>query len=62
MRGREYYEYYARNKDKDFYTMYPQGRCVLPKGAVFQFTGGPVNMKREDVKDALVGLGKISNK
>ncbi|KAJ8729679.1 hypothetical protein PYW08_001260 [Mythimna loreyi] len=57
MRGREYYEYYTRNKEKEYFTMYPLGRCKLPRGAVLHFTGASGNIKREDLKEELKALG-----
>lgn len=39
--------------------MYLHGRCVLPKGAIFHFTGAADNMKREDLHKELVALGKV---
>ncbi|KAJ8726099.1 hypothetical protein PYW07_000797 [Mythimna separata] len=57
VRNKQYYEYYTRNKERELYTMYPQGKCILPKGAVLHFTGAPANMKREHVNEALTALG-----
>ncbi|CAH0603468.1 unnamed protein product [Chrysodeixis includens] len=61
MRGKLYFTHYQQQKKKEFYTMYPLGKVMLPRGFLLYFCASTrreiVNLKREHIRDALVALG-----
>lgn len=62
MMGRQYITHYEQQKIKEFYTMYPPGKVVLSRGFLLHFCASTrreiVSLKREDINNALVALGK----
>ncbi|XP_026745548.1 uncharacterized protein LOC113506908 [Trichoplusia ni] len=61
MSGRQYITHYEQQKIKEFYTLYPPGKVVLPRGFLLHFCASTrreiVSLKREDINNALVALG-----
>lgn len=62
MKGRQYYDHYVKHKKKEFFALYPMGKVLLPRGFLLYFKASTrrevVKLKREDIRDALLALGK----